>query len=97
MMDANDSALQANTPTQAKSLLYSLELVARSIGLFIDLVKTEFMCFKHDRGISSLNGKPLKLVDQFTYFSSIISSTESDANMHMGKMCTVIDRLSMEI
>ena len=35
-----------NTPAQAKYLLYSLEQSARSIGLYANLDKTKFMCFK---------------------------------------------------
>ena len=34
--------------------------------------------FKEDDAISTLNGKPVKLVDHFTYLSSNISSAESD-------------------
>ena len=40
-----------------------------------------------------LNGKLLKLVDQFTYLCSSISSTESDVNICMGKAWITIDRL----
>ena len=42
---------------------------------------TEYIRFKQEGAISTLSGKPLKLVDKFTYFSSIISSTESDVNI----------------
>ena len=38
--------------------------------------KTEIMYFKQDGTISTINVKPLKLLDLFTYFGSIISSTE---------------------
>ena len=34
-----------NTPTQAKSLLYSLKWVAAGIGLYVNADKTEYMCF----------------------------------------------------
>ena len=40
-----------------------------------------------------LNGQPLIVVDQFTYLSSNISSTESDLNKRIGKAWTAIDRL----
>ena len=68
---ADDIALLANTPIQAQSLLYSLELAADKI---------EFMCFKQSGDISTLNGRSLKLVDKFTYLGSSISSTENDIN-----------------
>ena len=34
----------------------------------------------------TLNGKRLKLVDQFIYFCKYISSTESEVNVHIIKM-----------
>ena len=42
---ANDIALLANTPNQAKTLLHSLERAAAGIGLHVNAHKTEFMCF----------------------------------------------------
>ena len=56
--------------------------------------KTESMYFKQDGAISILNGKPLKLVNHITYFSSNISSTESDVNIPIEKEWTAIDGLS---
>ena len=38
-----------------------------------------------DGAISSLDGKSLKLVDQFIYFGSNISSTESNDNTCRGE------------
>ena len=52
------------------------------------------MCFKPNEIISTLSGKPLKLADQFTYFGSNTSSTESDANILIGKTWTAYYRLS---
>ena len=48
------------------------------------------MCFK--RGAIS---KPLKLVDQFKYLSSNISSTQIDVNIHIGKVWAANGRLSI--
>ena len=53
-----------------------------------------FMCFNQDGAISSLNGKPLKFVDQFIYLGSHISLTESDGNIHVGKSWTGIAKLT---
>ena len=50
------------------------------------------MSFKQ-RAISSLSGKPLKLVDKFTYFSGNILSTESDVDTCLAKAETAIDLL----
>ena len=41
------------------------------------------MCFKQEKAITTLNYKPLKLVDPFTYLSSDISSAESDFNIRL--------------
>ena len=49
----NVLVLIENTPTQDKSLLHSLEQVARSIGLNMNLDKIEFMYFKEDGTIST--------------------------------------------
>ena len=45
--------------------------------------------------ISTLSGKPLKLVDQFTYLGSNISSTESYVYIRQVKVWNAIDRLSI--
>ena len=69
---ADDLALFTNTHAQAESLLHSLALTS----------------FKHEVAISTLSGKPLKLVDQFTYLTSYISFTESDVNIPFAKVWT---------
>ena len=71
-----------NTPAQAKSLWHSLEQAASGIY------------FNQDGAISSLKGKPLKLVDQSIYLSSNISSMENYVNTHIGKAWTATDMLS---
>ena len=41
--NADDLALQANTPAQAESLLHGLEQAAESIGLHVNTNKTEYI------------------------------------------------------
>ena len=82
----------ANTPTQSDSLLHILELAARGIVRYVNTDKTMFLYFKQD-GAISLNGKNLKLDDQFPYHVSNISSTENDVYIQIGKAWNVIDRL----
>ena len=53
------------------------------------------MYFKQEQAISILSGKPLKLVDKFTFIGSNISSTESDVNIRLRKLFTAIDILSI--
>ena len=60
---ADDIALLANTPTQAETLLHSLERAAAGIGLHVNAHKTEYMCLNQRGDISTLNGSSLKLVD----------------------------------
>ena len=52
--------------------------------------KTDFMCFKRGGAISTLSGRPLKLVDKFTYIGSSISSTERDDNIRQVKALTTV-------
>ena len=77
---ADDIALLANAPTQAKTLLHSLEQAAAGIGLHVNAHKTEYVWFNQRGDISTLNGSSLKLVDKFTYLRSSVSSTETDIN-----------------
>ena len=72
----DDIVLLANTPAQAESLLHSLEQAAGGVGLHVNANKTEYMCFNQRGNISTLNGGSLKLVNNFTYLGSSISSTE---------------------
>ena len=51
---ADDLALLANISAQAEFRLHSLEQTTRSIGLFVNLDKTEVMCFNQDGAISHL-------------------------------------------
>ena len=88
-------ALLANTTTQAKSLLHSLEREADGIGLHVNVDKTEHMRFYQRVNISTLNSDPLKLVDKSTYLGSIVSSTENDINTRLAKTWTAINRLSI--
>ena len=53
------------------------------IYLLVNLDKTDFMSFKPAGTISSLNSKPLKLEDTYTYLGKSISSIESDFNVHI--------------
>ena len=51
------------------------------------------MYFKQEEAISYLSFKPLKLVDQFQYLGSNISSTESDVNICLVKVWNDLDKL----
>ena len=85
----------ANTPNQAETLLLSLERAAAGIGLHVNALKTEYMCYNQTGDISTLDGTSLKLVDKFTYQGSNVSSTEKDIDMRLTKAWTSINRLSI--
>ena len=93
--DADDLALLADTPAQAESQLHSLEKAAKNIGLYVNSDKTEFICFKKKGVISTLNGKPIKPVEKFTYLGSNISSTESGVNTRIRKARVATNKLSV--
>ena len=53
------------------------------------------MCFNQRGDISTLKGGSLKLVNEFAYLGSCITSTENDINTQIAKAWTAIDRLSV--
>ena len=79
------TALVANTPNQAETLLYNLERAATGIGLHVNAHKTEYMCYNQTGDISTLDGTSMKLVDKFTYLGSSVSSTEKDIDTWLTK------------
>ena len=81
----DDIAILANTPDQAETLLHSLERAAANIGLYVNAHKTEYMCYNQTGDISTREGTPLKLVDQFTYLGSSVESTEKDIEWRLAK------------
>ena len=56
---ADDIAILTNAPTQAETLLHSLERVEAGIGPHINAHKTEDICFYQIGFISTLNGSSL--------------------------------------
>ena len=92
---ADDIAILANTPNQAKTLLHSLERAAAGIGLHVNAQKTEYMSYNQTGDITTQDGTTLKLVDKFTYLGSSVSSTEKDIDTRLTKAWTAINRLSI--
>ena len=92
---ADDIALPANIPAQAKTQLHRLEKVAAGIGLHVNAHKTEYMCFNQTGDISIQNSCSLKLVDKLTYLGSSVSTTETDIDTRLVKAWTTNNRLSL--
>ena len=70
------TAILANTPNQAETLLHRLERAAAIIGLHVNAHKTIYMRYNQTGDITTLDGTTRKLVDKFTYLGSSVSSTE---------------------
>ena len=65
MTDADytdDRVLLANTPVQAESLQHSLESVAEGTDLYINVNKTEVMCFNQEEAFKCQASKISRLV-----------------------------------
>ena len=92
---ADDLALFTNAPAKAESILQSIKQAVRSIDLYLNTYKTEYIHLKQKGTISNLSGKPLKLVDQFTYLSSNISSTVNDVTIWIVKTSNAIDHMKV--
>ena len=92
---ADDIALLANAPAQAKTTLRCLERAAAGIGLHVNAHNTDYMCFNQADDISKINGSSLILVDKDTYLGTSIPSTEIDINTRLANAWTVNDRLSV--
>ena len=78
--------------TPLGGMLYLIQLMLED-QTDMNIDKTEIICFNQDSAISSLNGKPLKLVDQFIYLGSNISSIQNNVYICIGKVWIAIDRL----
>ena len=87
--------LHAISPVQKESLLYILEQAAGCINLNMNANKIKYNCFKQKGAISTQIGKLLKLVGQFTYLGSKISSTENDVYLRPAKAWNTIHGLSI--
>ena len=64
---ADDSALLAYSLAQAKIQVHNLEGAAGGLGLHVNAVKMEYMCFNQRGNIPTLKGGPLKLQVNFTF------------------------------
>ena len=81
--NADDLMLFENSPYQTESLQRSQEQAAEDISISVNANRTEDTGIKQKNTISTLNGKPLKLVDHFTYLGSNISSSGSNITIRL--------------
>ena len=84
---ADDIAILTDYLGNATSLLHGIEKLAKEIGLYVNAVKTEFICLNQDAsaGMSCLSGEKIKRADDFKYLGSYIASTKRDVDIRLGK------------
>ena len=91
---ADDLGMFIDIFAKVESFFHWLELAVRYIGLYMNDNKNEFISFKLNGAILSLNGKSLKFVDRLLPLSNYISSRESDFYTLIGKIWTITCILS---
>ena len=85
---ADDISLISSSLQNAQDLLLSLENAANCVGLYLNESKTEYMINSAKTfdtfEMKTLNGYILKLVNDYKYLGSYISSSEKDFNTRKG-------------
>ena len=85
---ADDISLISSSLQNAQDLLTSLEKAANCVGLYLNESKTEYMINSRTVDTSfnmrTLNGYILKLVNDYKYLGSFISSSEKDFKTRKG-------------
>ena len=85
---ADDISLISGSLQNAQDLLLSLERAANCVGLYLNESKTEYMINSaktYDTfEMKTINGYILKLVNDYKYLGSYISSSEKDFNTRKG-------------
>ena len=93
---ADDIALISNSLVNAQCLLQSLEQASNCVGLYLNESKTEYVnkCISDsDFVIKSLNNTLLKMVSDYVYLGSYISSSEKDFMTRKGMAWTACNAL----
>ena len=77
---ADDIALLSGEIDQAQELLSRVEFEAAKVGLHLNTAKTELMQFNHNTpvNITTRDGAPIKVVNNFKYLGAWMESTEKD-------------------
>ena len=75
--------------------IHIYKIIEDNLYIYVNALKTEYMCYNKIGDISTLDGTSLKQVDKFTYLGSSVSSTKKDIDTRLMKAWTAIDRLSI--
>ena len=84
---ADDIALISQSLEHVQDLLQSLEQASNGVGLYLNETKTECLnrCLSDaDLVVKTLSGSALKMVEDYVYLGSFISSSEKDFNTRKG-------------
>ena len=91
---ADDLALFADLCSDAEKLLHVLGKKANSVGLKVNIRKTQNFNINTDHKARSVNGTQLKSVDNYTYLGSEISSMDKKIKIRIAKSWSALDKLS---
>ena len=92
---ADDLTLLSDSFEGVIKLLHALENAASSIGLYINVKKTEYMNVNCQGAILTRPGNSLKTETEFTYLGNNIASLSKDVNTRIGKAWLALKRLSV--
>ena len=87
---ADDISLLSDTVEKACRLLSEVERQCSRIGLGINAKKTKVMPINADEPVvrvTTLDGTPLEIVDDFNYLGAWIASTQQDIKVRRAKAC----------
>ena len=95
---ADDIALLESENTRAQGQLDSLKHHASTVGLEINIPKTEQMRLNLPDTSPSppplhIDGQPIRIVDEFNYLGSYMGSTDKDINNRIGLAWAAFNRL----
>jgi len=92
---ADDIALLSDDMSSATELLNLVERETKIIGLELNKKKTEFMAFKQQGIVTTLDDVALKQVDDFQYLGTYIASTKRDINIRIAKAWSALSRMDV--
>ena len=92
---ADDLTLFADKIEDAQRLLHSLEAAAADIGLHVNASETDYICYRQDGHIVTMDDSHLKKVENFNYLGSNVGSTEKDIQIRIAKAWKALNYLTI--
>ena len=91
---ADDLVIFADSSRNAEKLLNVLEESGKTVGLKVNIKKTQHMNINSNKMVKSIDGEVLKNVDNFIYLGSEIESTVKEIKIRIVKSWAALDKLS---